>query len=156
MRRDPNLLKVATLRKEMLEAMEKDGDPKVVLAKAREILELSYVDLDAQKARRQACAVLHDEPCAERGRRIELGMLKSLVQSGDGKSCATGWKVVTVDEEYFVMRMVEARPKEQSLVSEAGYECDAMLVDRDGRRQTMYFDVTEVLKARARQLGERP
>jgi hypothetical protein len=138
------------LRKEMFEAMKVGGDPKIVLAKARELIDISYVDLEAQKARRQACAILHEEPCAEHGHRIEMGMLKSIMQSGDGKSCATGWKVVTIHEEYFVMRMVDARLKRQSLLSEGGHHCDAMLVDRDGHEQTMYFEVTEVLSAMAR------
>ena len=150
MKRDNRFERLSTLREQMFAAMKKGGDPKIVLAKAREILDISYVDLDAHKARRQACAILHEEPCAERGHAIEMGLLKSVVQSGNGRTCATGWRVVTIDEEYFILRMLEARFKQQTLVSEGTYQCDAMLVDRDGREQTIYFEVTEVLDAEAR------
>jgi hypothetical protein len=152
MKRDAQLGRLSSLREEMFAAMKKGGDPKIVLAKAREILDIAYVDLDAHKARRQACAILHEEPCAERGHAIEIGLLKSVVQSGNGRSCASGWRVVTVDEEYFILRMLDARLKKQTLVSEGNNRCDAMLVDRDGREQTLYFEVTEVLDAEARRL----
>ncbi len=144
------LQSVATLRREMFRAIEWGMGPQSVLAKAREILEIAYVDLDAHKARHQACALLRQQPCAEFGHAIEFGMFKSVVQSGDGKSCATGWHVVTPEEEQFVLRMAGARLKTQTEVARGGKHCDAILVERDGREETMYFQVTELHEARMR------
>jgi hypothetical protein len=142
---------VPILRREMFRAIERGGDPQSVLAKAREILDIAYVDLDAHKARHQACALLHESACAELGHAIEFGMFKSVIQSGDGKSCATGWKVVTPEEEQFVLHMAGAHLKTQTMVSRADKHCDAILVERDGHDETMYFQVTELREAMVRQ-----
>lgn len=153
MKPDPRREKLPELRKAMFEEMREGGDHAVVLAKAREILDIEYVDLWAQKAQRQACQALGDEPCAQRGRVTALGLLKSVVDGGDGTSCATAWRVISIDEEYFVLSMIDAEFKRQQVVSEDGNTCDAMLVDHEGEEKTFYFEITDVLMARARQLG---
>jgi uncharacterized protein DUF4919 len=147
--------RVRDLRQEMFAAMEANDVPGV-REKARQTLELLYIDLEAQKARYQSCAALHDEACAERGKRIEMGLLKSVVSTGNGHSCATAWKVVTIDEEYFVLRMLEMELRRQSLVDRGGHVCDEMAVtDPKGKRRTYYFDVGAMLAAQERLMEAR-
>jgi hypothetical protein len=156
MKPDPRRDRLMELRREMFAAMRKEGDPAVVLAKAREILDIVYVDLEAQNARRHAFALLHEAPCAQRGRVIAEGLIESMLAGGDGVSCATAWKVITVDEEYFVLRMMGATLVQQSVVSEGGNTCDALDVEREGRARTLYFEISEVLAAIGRRLGVGP
>ncbi|HLL52840.1 MAG TPA: DUF4919 domain-containing protein [Myxococcaceae bacterium] len=154
MKIDPWSERLSALRDAMFEAMGEQGDPAVVLARAREILEINYVDLDAQMARWRACELLKDEPCIQRSRVISQGLLDSVIEGGNGASCATAWKVVSVDEEYFVLRVMGARRLRQAVVKEGGNTCDALEVEReDGRRRTLYFEISEVLAAVGRRLG---
>lgn len=138
---------VSDLRKEMFEAMNRDDATKV-RDKARAIIKLDFLDLEAQKSRYQACTILKEEPCATRGKRTELGLLKAVVSSGDGKSCATAWKVVTINEEYFILRMRGYKMQEQSVAQEAGKTCDKMhVVDEDGKTRDVYFGINDMLLA---------
>jgi hypothetical protein len=138
---------VHDLRTAMFAAMS-SGDYKAVNARANETLGLVYIDLEAQKARYQSCAKLGDEACAARGKRIELSLLKSVVSPGNGLSCARAWKVVRIDEEYFVLRMLDMKLTRQSLVQDGGRICDKMEVtDETGKPSTYYFDVGDMLKA---------
>jgi hypothetical protein len=140
-------LEVRGLRTAMFAAMS-SGDVKAVNAKAKETLGLVYIDLEAQKARYQSCAKLGDEACAAQGKRIELGLLKSVISAGNGLSCAAAWKVVLVDEEYFILRIRDMNLTRQSLVQDAGRVCDKMEVtDETGKPATYYFDVGDMLKA---------
>jgi hypothetical protein len=142
------------LRKAMFAAMAAH-DPAAVLARARETLDLLYVDLEAQKARAQACGLLKDTQCEKRGRHIELGLLRSIISSGDGLSCATAWQVVTVDEEHFVLRMNDEDWHRQTLVQEGNHVCDKMdVTDEAGQPQTHYFGVGALLAAEEARLRE--
>jgi hypothetical protein len=156
MKYDPFSERLSALREAMFEAMGEEGDPAVVLARARELLAINYIDLDAQMARWRACKLLKDEPCAQRGRVIFEGLVDSVVEGGDGASCATAWKVVSVAEEYSVLGMMGARRLRQSVVREGGNTCDALEVERDGRRTTFYFEISDVLAAVGRRLGASP
>jgi hypothetical protein len=147
--------KVAELREAMFKAMSAKDVP-TVRAKAAETLKLIYVDLEAQKARYQSCEYLHDEVCAVRGKRVEMGLLKSLVSTGNGHSCATGWQVVTVDEEYFILHMLGLDLRKQSLVNEGGHECDKMdVTDEKKKRKTYYFDIGAMMTAQQKLLDAR-
>jgi hypothetical protein len=145
---------VLELRKEMFAAMKAD-DARTVRAKADETLKLVYIDLEAHKARYQSCAALGDQACAARGKLIETGLLQSVVSGGDGRTCSTAWKVVTVDEEYFVMRMLEVELRQQALVDEDGHQCDRMAVtSAGGEERTYYFEVGPMLDAAERALTQ--
>jgi hypothetical protein len=139
--------RVSELRQSMFAAM-KSGDSARVLANAKETLSLVYIDLEAQKGRYQACAALKDDECARRGKRVEQGLLRSIVSSGDGRSCATAWNAVTIDEEYFVLRMLDMQLRQQAVVSEGGRVCDKMdVTDETGQPRTHYFDIGAMMQA---------
>lgn len=76
------------------------------------------------------------------------GLLASIVNSGDGKSPATAFKVISVDEEYALLNYMGADRKKQSLQG----VCDAMDVEIEGKALTIYFDVSIHLKALQREL----
>jgi len=77
------------------------------------------------------------------------GLLSSITSSGDGRSAETAYKVISVSEEYFLLRDIGAKLKQQSLVG----SCDVMVVDQRGKEKVYYFDVRIPLEAERRELG---
>lgn len=132
--------------REAVQAGVKANDPQAVREAAVAILGLQYIDLDSHKYLRQSCAIIGDETCASRHHFVEFGLLKSILASGDGRSCAAAWNVVTIEEEYFILNMRGYRLKKQQIYREVGKVCDRLdVVDEDGKERTVYFDVTPTL-----------
>jgi hypothetical protein len=137
-----------SLRLRLQEAM-KAGEHAKVREIAEQMIAIRFIDLGAQKALRQSCRALGDEECAKRGDWLSVGLFKSVLAGRDGKTCATGWRVVSVDEEYFVLAMSGFRLSKQALVKDGGV-CDKMEgTDETGAPATYYFDVGEMLAAEA-------
>jgi hypothetical protein len=135
---------LAKLRKDMFAAVEVDDDQQV-RENAQEILSVEYINLDAQKLLKQSCKLMGDDACAARHRFVGLGLLRSIVSSGDGKSCDTAWEVVLVAEEYFVLRMIDTTLGKQSVVEENGHVCDEVQVfDKANNPRTYYFNVDKI------------
>jgi hypothetical protein len=133
------------LRKPLFEAVQ-SGDDLQIRAAAEKLITASYIDMFGHKFLRQACEHLHDDACAKEEHFVEFGLLKSIVGSGDGKTCPTGWEVVTVDEEYFVLSMLSVAPKSQALIN-GPPACDALeTTGQSGETQTYFFRIDAVLK----------
>lgn len=138
------LTELRKLRKEMFNAVGQKN-ASVIRAKAEAILNIKYIDLDAHKLLRQSCSVLADKACENRHRFVGLGLLKSIVANGDGRSCKTAWEVIAVEEEYFVLRMIGEKPKEQSVVQDKGRICDKMeVINLKKEPGVRYFEVSHV------------
>lgn len=136
------------LRQQLHDAMRAHQN-EAVLAAAEQILKLHYIDLEAQTMRGKACKLLARDHC-ERYEAVALGLLRSVVAGRDGKTCATGWTVVTVPEEYFVMRVAGLRPTMQGLSG----MCDVIdTVDEHGAKRTLYFDIDAMMTAAVRRHG---
>lgn len=141
------LAELKSLRRDMFDAVAHNDAP-VIRSKAEAILNIKYIDMDAHKLLRQSCAVLADKACEDRHRFTGLGLLRSIVSIGDGKSCKSAWEVVAVEEEYFVLRMIGEKLKEQSVVQEGGKICDKMqVVNEKQEPTTRYFDINHVFSS---------
>ena len=134
---------LAALRKPMFEALDKD--PGAARDYARKILAINYIDLDAQMVMKQTCQKLGDKDCYDRYHYVEIGLLKSIAGSGDGRSCATAWEVVSVDEEYFILNVMGFRLDRQ-LGPGPGGMCDTMIGTQDGKSVTYYFGVEKAFE----------
>ena len=77
------------------------------------------------------------------------GLLRSITSGGDGRTPATAFKVIAVPEEYFLIRDLGAKVVQQALVDH--YDKMDLQTD-DGRKFTLYFDVSISLAATAREL----
>ena len=133
---------VSQLRKEMYAATRVPDGAATVRQKAEALLSIDYTNMEAHKLLRQSCAVLHDDACAELHHFVEFGLLTSITQTGDGKSCAKGWEAFQVPEEYVVLRMLGMTATRQSLITEGGHTCDALDVkDENGAASTYFFNI---------------
>lgn len=120
---------------------------------AEKLISADYINMHGHKVLRQACAILKDQACADREHFIEFGLLNSITHSGDGKTCKTGWEVVTVAEEYFIIAMAGARPNGQALINGTP-ACDQMTIAmEDGSTQVIFFRIDAVLADEARMLS---
>lgn len=130
-------------------------DHATVRSNAEQILSIDYTDLWAHKLLRQSCVALKDQPCAELHHFVEFGLLDSIMHSGDGKSCATGWEAVQIAEEYFVLGMMGVKSEMQSLVQDGGHNCDAMQgTDPKGAKVTYYFNIDAMMAAEAKMFAK--
>jgi len=78
-----------------------------------------------------------------RHRHLYQGLLASISSSGTGLSPDSPMKVISVSEEYTVLRDLGAKLKQQALLTnEAGTPCDRMECELEGKSITLYFDVT--------------
>jgi hypothetical protein len=110
---------------------------------ARQIASADYIDLVAHFQLRQACIHLDDKACADHEHFVEFGLLDSITQNRNGTAIETAWPVVSIDEEDFILGMIGAVLRQQSLLQRNGRAYDAMEVSMpNGSDVTFYFDVT--------------
>ena len=67
------------------------------------------------------------------------GLLASIASTGNGLTPETAMKVISVHEEYSILRELRLNMVEQSLIDGP---MDKMVCDADGREVIMYFDVS--------------
>jgi hypothetical protein len=76
------------------------------------------------------------------------GLIQSILETGAGTSKGSAFKVISVSEEYDVLRVLRAELVNQTL--DPPY--DVMTVKIDSEEMTLYFDVSISLGAQRRQL----
>jgi len=121
----------------------RNRDFKKMETAADDVLRSNYADLDGHFFAKIAAKELGKPEKAEFHNWVEMGLLKSLRSSGDGQSAATAMKVISVDEEYFILRMMDQMPRQQALGKCEGKPCDIMTTaDRDSKQEhKWYFNV---------------
>jgi hypothetical protein len=133
-------------RKAMFQAINASDD-KGALAQAKLILDQDYVDIDAHVVSDVAYQHLGDAASAKREHDIVLGLLRS-VRTGDGATPATAFTVISVGEEYAVMRAFDMTVSDQALIQNAGHSYDLLNVtDADGKPQRFYFLIDRIIAA---------
>jgi hypothetical protein len=105
-------------------------------AAAETILARCPVDIDAHLLQAIALENLGRQEQALVHQRWRRGLVGSILRSGDGRSTDDAWVVISVAEEYALLRALGARPTGQSLL-EGGFH--AITVDWDGRTMILYF-----------------
>jgi hypothetical protein len=114
------------------------------LKHAEVVLDADYVDMDAHFGEYIADRELkRPEPAAFHKFVLE-GLLKSITNSGDGKTPETAYEVIEVHEEYVLLRfMGVGLPESQSLLRKDQHSYDEIKFKdpRSGEETTLYFNV---------------
>jgi len=142
-------------RSKLFDAAKNRDFPKMLDA-ANLVLKSNYADLDAHYFAKIAAKQVGKPELAEFHDWVEMGLLNALRSTGDGKTPETAMKVISVHEEYFILRMMRQQPSMQSLSTCKGNPCDIMKA-RDpetGAEQTWYFDASIPMNQMAKALGE--
>jgi len=86
---------------------------------------------------------------------IEFGLLNSIVNSGDGKTCESGWHVIQIEEEYFILNMIGAQFQSQAISSRPKNLCDKIIVKTEDGDATYYFEANKVFEMEKKLPGNR-
>jgi hypothetical protein len=135
---------MGALRREMDRDFD-SGDRAGAVQIAKHVLALDYVDIEAHRVLERSGA-----SCADFHRTVADRLTQSILDSGDGKSPATAYSVLSTDEEYAVLDRLALQAAAQSLVERDGHHYDVLLVLRDkGKPFEIYFNVDLPLAAPA-------
>lgn len=118
-----------------------------VIRLTKAMLSIDYTSLFAHKILQQTYKILGDTLNRNKYHDIEFGLLYSITKSGDGKTCETGWHVIQIEEEYFIINMIGADFQSQSISSGGKNSCDKMVVKtEEGEVKTYYFEANKVFE----------
>lgn len=150
---DEKTIKYDSLKKEVFKEISKknyDGVIKVTQA----MLCIDYTSMFAHKYLQQTYKIIGDTVNRNKYHDIEFGLLRSITGSGDGKTCGTGWHVTQIEEEYFILNMLDATLQKQSITNEGKNLCDKMVVKtEDGEIKTYFFEAIKVFEREKKSLG---
>jgi hypothetical protein len=126
-----------------------------VLRLTKSMLNIDYTSMFAHKYLQQTYKILGDTINRNKYHNIEFGLLYSITRSGDGKTCETGWHVIQIEEEYFILNMLGADFQKQSISSSDKNTCDKMVVKtEDGEIKTFYFEANKVFEMENKMFGK--
>ena len=127
--------------KAMAKALNAKDYP-AALTQAETVLASNYVNIDAHFVAYVANREMGATDRAQFHHTVFLGLIDSIRSSGDGKSPATAWVVISVDEEYAVLQVLGFTSSGQSLLQQNGHSYDVMKAKNDaGTEQTFFFNV---------------
>ncbi len=131
-----------SLRKEMLSAYAA-GDYAAAHDRARRLLQANYLDIGGQMVSALVQERLGNTELARFHQFMAVSLLRSILDSGDGKSPETAYVVIATAEEYALLNLLGLRPGEQSLIHANGHSFDRLrAVGPDtGEPVTLYFNV---------------
>jgi hypothetical protein len=133
-----------SLKRQMYVQMNAANHQEVIQI-TKKLLSIDYTDMKAHKILRQTYKIIGDTANAAKYKTIQFGLMNSILQKGDGRSCETAWPVIQVEEEYFILEMVGAKLKGQTLVEDGGI-CDKMEFKAEGKNKTYFFEVSKVFE----------
>lgn len=110
---------------------------------AERVIDLAFVDIDAHMIADQCYRRMGWTASADLHRAISLGLLRSIQQSGDGKSPATAYVVITLSEEYSLLDALGYRLSRQSMIKSAGHWYDLLEVKDvgSGDETRVFFNI---------------
>jgi Domain of unknown function (DUF4919) len=118
------------------------------LKHAQTVLAGEYLNIDAHFVAYVAHKQLGQQDRAAFHLAVFRGLLDSIRASGDGQSPATAWVIISVHEEYVMLRALGFMPSQQSLLHQNGHYYDKMVVKsvQDGSEHTFYFNTDIPIK----------
>ncbi len=144
----PLIVEKREFEAQLKEQLNKDMEQGLIdeaLATLGMLLELDYTEISThlvtagcqQKKGNLEREGIHQE--------IAIGLLESILSSGDGKTPETAWQIIQMPEEYIVLRVLGAEPVNIERI-EATPSCDKIEANVNGKPFCFYFDVSKVLE----------
>jgi|ERR1043165_4984931 hypothetical protein len=105
-------------------------------------LQKNYVDITVHYAAHRCHTELKNRDKARFHHQIFDGLLKSILSSGDGKSPASAYVVISPEEEYAVLTFCGLRQISQAAVKENGHSYDRIIAQEDNgtKEYHVYFN----------------
>jgi Domain of unknown function (DUF4919) len=117
---------------------------------AESVLEGNFVEVNAHMVAQIAYQETGNAERAQFHQYMTEGLLNSIKSKGDGKSIETAFHVISINEEYALLRSIGLRPFEQSLLEDKGSQFDALKVvdPLTNEQSVVYFNVDLPFKFR--------
>ena len=114
-----------------------------VLKIAESVLAKNFVEVNAHMAAQIAYQETGNAERAEFHKFMAEGLLKSIKASVDGKSPEKAFEVISINEEYGLIRSLGLRPIGQALVEDKGRRYDAITVvdPKTNEESKIYFNI---------------
>lgn len=135
-------------RQELFKALN-DKNFNEAIKNAGNILDKCYVELNAHYVSAIAYKELGENDKFEFHRNIYIGLIDSILDSGDGKTPKTAWTVISIDEEYAILSYLGFQRTTQSLLAEDGHRYDvlqAFNIKNKEETAKFYFNIDIVWK----------
>ena len=153
---DPYGLAGAGHRDAMFKAYQV-GDCATAVKEAAQLLDANFVNMDAHIISDMCYGRLGNQTERAREHAIAAGLIRSIMGSGDGKTQQTAFVVISVDEEYSLLRLLGLKPGRQSLVEGDGHKFDQLDTTKpDGKTQSVFFNVDRLFAAYGNTLKPKP
>jgi hypothetical protein len=110
-----------------------------VLAQSEKLLTANYLDVNAHFGAFAAHEKLGHAEKAAYHKYVFESLLKSISDSGDGKSLETAFVVISTDEEYSLFNYMGLKPTTQALVEDKGHHYDKMTAVSKTGDTLVYF-----------------
>lgn len=111
----------------------------------KSILAIDYTNMAAHKKLSEAYDAIGNSLASERHNIILKGLTNSIFQTGDGKTCQTGWSVIQVTEEGFLIEMLGGKIRDLEVGNRSG-KCDKFIVEQGKKLMTYYFETSKILE----------
>ena len=141
------------LRKKMFDALHHDQWA-AVIETGNQVLAQNYLDIDAHMFVAFAYDKTRQPEKAAPHRAMGDGLMKSILASGNGRSFETAFVVISVDEEYAVLKHYRLASTKQSLVTAGKHSYDVIKAEtREHEEATVYFNIDKVVAVEDAQLS---
>lgn len=120
-----------------------------IIATAKKMLSIDYTNMTAHKILAQTYDMIEDVENAAKYEAIQTGLLQSIIQNGNGKSCPTAWTIIQLSEEYFILQMLGGKVQNQT-TDHNGRFCDKIEVksEDEDETKTYYFNLDKVFEGK--------
>jgi hypothetical protein len=137
---DPN--KNDTRKLEMLKALSNNDNLKAI-EYAKKVLADNYVNIRAHMTCATAYKMLGNEDKAKFHKHVFEGLISSIIYPGCGKSLETPFMVISVEEEYVILEVLELKLEKQELLTANGHHYDRLQVinPKTNMQLSLYFCV---------------
>ncbi len=107
------------------------------------VLKAAFIDIDGHLTACVANEELQQKWWSDYHKNVFGRLLDSILNWGDGQTAATAYKVISIQEEYAVLRVLGVTPARQSLHRADGHSYDVFSVkdDRSGEDMQVFFNV---------------
>ena len=124
---------------------------------AKQILAVSYLDMEAHTAAARIAEKRGDKAAAAHHQDVLQGIFDSILKSGDGKTPETAYVVIAISEEYALMAHLGFQVAGQSLLNDdAGHSYDLIQGINPETKATreVYFNIDAMMGALGEELSE--
>ena len=133
----------APTRQALVDAINNKDYAKVVEL-VEDVLDYEYVHRGIHLAAEDAYRHVGNTEKADEHKAVAEKLLEALLTSGDGKTGKTAFFVLSIGEEYSIMRQLGYKPNSQALLSVGDRMFDLLrgIDTKTGNEVSVYFDIT--------------